>query len=246
MIDHELVRRQARRYWDSVSPTGVLGQAGRGGEGESFLRFACESGVRRQFAAGSEILTRFSSPRVLLVLQGQVKVIDGDSVIGIRGLGDLLGAAEVIADVHDLTQAKAVSEVVAAVVPAQRFRSYLDENPRVADMIMVWFAKQLLSLQRHRLGYKGTARQRLAQCLLDLCLATAPHRDTGEFTLPVTQRELAASVGISLASAENELRYLKREKIVCGKQRRSSTLVLSPAKLRELLIDSNVSDTYNW
>jgi CRP-like cAMP-binding protein len=235
MLDYEQVRRHVERHWDSVSPTSILGRIGHGGW---FLRFVCESGIRRGFDAGTAILSQFSSPRVFLVLEGQVKITDGEGVVGIRGVGDLIGVAEVLADAVDILEAKAISAVVAAEIPARRFRDHLYGDPHVADVIMVWLAQQLVFLQRHRLGFKGTARQRIAQCMLDLGLAVHPRGEIGEFTLPVTQKELAASVGISIASAENELRYLKEAGIVCKKQRRSSTRVLRPAQLRDLLIDS--------
>jgi CRP-like cAMP-binding protein len=236
-LRYDEVRQHAQRHWESISPASILGQIGPGRAMDSFLSFLCQFGIQRRFGPRTKILLPHSSPRAFLILEGQIKITDHESVVGICRFGDLLGAAEVLAGNrnYEILEAEAIDPIIAVEVAAHLFRDYVSGEPAVAHAIMLWTVQQLTSLQRHRLGYRGSAGQRLIQCLLDLGLAMHPRGEIGEFTLPVTQRELAASVDISIATAENELRNLKRSGIVCKKPRRSSTRILRPARMRGLL-----------
>src|SRR5271165_2787552 len=86
--------------------------------------------------------------RLLLLLSGRVKVTragpgDHALLLAIRGAGELLGELAFIERLPRIATVTALETVEALVLPAGRFQSYLERNPRVALVLTESVAARL-------------------------------------------------------------------------------------------------------
>ena len=175
------------------------------------------------FAEGDE------SNELFVVLEGRMAIanrsIDGrESVIALMEPGDLFGDMPLFDGLGRSTDARALEPSVVAVIPYEPVRKLYEREPT-----LLWDVVRLLS-GRIRVTDAALADSvfldvtgRTAKRLLELA------GDSDEFTLPVTQEELAGMVGASrervnkaiasfvrlgwLDQAERNYRILNREQL---------------------------------
>ncbi len=177
-----------------------------------------DAGHPRHYRAG-ETIFRAGEPgsSVVLVTQGRVKVIapsptGSETVISLRGAGDLLGELAAIDDTTPrVATVVALDPVVCRVMRAAEFRSIVAERPAIAIELLRMVAARLHSSDQRLVdvGAYDTTR-RVARLLAEM--ATADGRPSGTGVVlkdALTQDELAGLVGASRESVARALATLR-------------------------------------
>lgn len=139
----------------------------------------------------------------------------------------------------------ALDNVEAVVVPGPRFRDFLERRPGVAMQLLKLANDRMRNADRTRVRLAaGTARERFAQLLLDLTTSHGRHTEEGtDLTMPLTQQELAASIGASREVIQRLLRDFRERGVVTT--RRRTLTVLRPDILRRLAASTEDPDRDN-
>jgi CRP/FNR family cyclic AMP-dependent transcriptional regulator len=179
-------------------------------------RFA-ETGTLRVASPGL-VLARLGDidGTVFLIRAGQAKMTAptdrGPAVVGFRYPGQFIGIAAAMHVEPRVTTASACSEgLTVHMLTAERFRYYLSRSREAA-----WEVSRLLAARLHdetlrRLENQGPVASRIARCLLHLA---PPSDDVDSDIVELTQAELAATIGASQVSVENELRKLRATQVI--------------------------------
>lgn len=161
-------------------------------------------GVRRTFAPGTPLLgDQENAAAILVILQGQIKLTrataDGHSVIiELRGPGSLIGELAVLDSTRRIATATAVSEVIALVLPSDRFRQLLLDNAAICFAVLVHVANKLRQATAWRtVASSNDVLTRLATRLVELAADREPTDGVVEIHSPFTQQELAEWIGAS-------------------------------------------------
>ncbi|WP_375496834.1 Crp/Fnr family transcriptional regulator [uncultured Jatrophihabitans sp.] len=199
------------------STTSFLGMLG--GEDRSALLAACRV---QEFTVGQPIFLEGGlDERVAVLLSGRVKLeahaVSGRKVLlGLRGPGDLLGEMRAFDGQGRSARIGPTDDVVAGVVPMERFRTLVGEHPQIALAALRVLTGRLREADRRRLDL-GTndAIGRVCACLLDLAQQYGtPVRDGVEMASPLTQEELGTWAGISRPATARALRRLREDGVV--------------------------------
>ena len=158
------------------------------------------AGTLRRFADGSHLFTEGEPSRGLFVIEeGRIRVWitgrDGTEVLlAILGAGDLTGELSALDGYARSATAAALGPAKALVVPADRFQTFLIEEPRVAIVLLQMVTARLRgSDARHLEVVSHDVEGRLARRLLELAVQRGDrHTVTG-----ITHEELATWVGAS-------------------------------------------------
>jgi CRP/FNR family transcriptional regulator, cyclic AMP receptor protein len=163
------------------------------------LNALAAAGHELQLIRGDVLFNEGDSPEALyLVLRGRLAIalanpIDRrESVVALMESGDLFGEMGMLDDGPRSAMARALEPTTVLSIPYAQVSALLDENPK-----LLWNVVRLLA-QRIRATDEALADSvfldvtgRTAKRLLELA------NGTDEFTLPVTQEELAGMVGAS-------------------------------------------------
>jgi CRP/FNR family cyclic AMP-dependent transcriptional regulator len=163
------------------------------------LRTVAESGHELNLIRGDILFNEGDPPESLfLVLRGRLAIalanpIDRrESVVALMENGDLFGEMGMLDDGARSAMARALEPTTVLSIPYDKVLSMFEENPK-----LLWNVTRLLA-QRIRVTDEALADSvfldvtgRTAKRLLELA------DGTDEFTLPVTQEELAGMVGAS-------------------------------------------------
>jgi CRP/FNR family cyclic AMP-dependent transcriptional regulator len=196
-------------------------------------------GMRREFSRGVALFHERGTPdRVYVALSGFVKLSrlsdDGREVIlAIRGPGDLLGEQSAIDGNPRSATAVALDPVSAIVIPASDFLSFLQEEPRVAIVVLKMLSHRLreADMSRVELSVQDVVA-RVATRIGEL--AERFGSDTGagvEIDLPISQEELAGWTGCSRDSVVKALQTMRSLGWIETARRRIT--VLQPDSLRD-------------
>lgn len=179
------------------------------------------------------------SSHVLLVLSGWLKVTASsanghEALLGLRGPGDVVGE---LAAVDGSLRSARVSTLYAVQLVAVRsadFLRFLERHPRAAIALLGVVADRLRAADRNRLEAAAhTVPERLARLLLDLAEQHGAEEPEGiAITVPLSQRELAGSVGASREAVARVLRDFRERGAVTT--RRRLVVVLRPQVLRRV------------
>ena len=163
------------------------------------LRTVAEAGQELHLIRGDVLFHEGDPPQALfLVLRGRMAIalanpIDRrESVVALMEPGDLFGEMGMLDDGPRSAMARALEPTTVLSIPYEPVLEMYDDNPR-----LLWNVTRLLA-QRIRITDEALADSvfldvtgRTAKRLLELA------NGTDEFTLPVTQEELAGMVGAS-------------------------------------------------
>jgi len=154
-----------------------------------------------------------NSDFVVSIVDGHVKLVvtsrDGkESVLGVRGPGELVGELGALDSTPRMASAVAVDAVTARTLTADDFANLLTEQPGAAFALIRVLVDRLREADRRRVefGTLGTTA-RVAGVLRDLVAAPGRAVDTGRIEITISQQELAGSVG---ASRESVVRAVAR------------------------------------
>jgi CRP-like cAMP-binding protein len=198
------------------------------------------AGHPRHYRAGETIfVTGDPGGTVVLLTQGRVKVVapsptGTETVLSLRGAGDLVGELSAIEDTATprVATVVALDAVVCRVVRAEDFLSLLADHPAVAVELLRMVAARLRASDRRivEFGAYDTTR-RVARLLADM--AAADGRPGGTVTLGrgLSQDDLAGMVGASRESVARAFATLRSLGFVSTGRRQ--VVVVDPDGLRD-------------
>ncbi|MBB1243661.1 Crp/Fnr family transcriptional regulator [Streptomyces durbertensis] len=179
------------------------------------------------------------SAHILLLLGGWTKVTARAAsgyvaLLALRGPGDVIGESAALTGRPRSASVVALEPVHAVAVDHGRFRDYLTARPQAALRLLSLVSDRTRAADRRRLEYASLdVKERLAALLLELARSHGNRTERGiELTVPLSQEELAGSVGASSESVKKFLTELRREGVVATGRR--STVLLRPDVLRKI------------
>ncbi len=211
-------------FWSSLDP------AAR----DALLR----GGRLRRFRAGEHLcLQGEPAGHVLVLREGWVKVwkLDeegADSVIAVRGPGEILGETGLITGGGRAATVTALHAVTALTVPRPRFTAFLKEHSCAWPEVLGSTARRLAESDERIVALGGRhGAARLALFVLKLAADSgSPHAGGGVRIPPLSQAELGSCVDSSRETVARAMREWRRRGLVETGWRR--TTVLDPAGLR--------------
>jgi len=213
---------------------------------ESFLdllppedRASLEARARtHEFNKDDLLFEQGSAPGRLVIIQaGLVKVSSRsasgiESVLAIRGAGDILGEMSSVDDRPRSATVTALNPVKALVLDPPVFDELL-LHPSTARALLTVLVRRLREADRQRLLYgKATVTQRVATLLTGL-IEYGKWRD-GQVLLEMelSQQDLASAVGASRGRVNRSLAELAEQKILTTQRQR--IVILRPRELRRM------------
>jgi CRP/FNR family cyclic AMP-dependent transcriptional regulator len=243
----------ARIPSSSEQSTGAAGgepTAGGPGAPRNFLTDLSPAAREQLLALGTSKLYRARatlfhqgepSRHVVVIESGWVKVTctsphGYEALLAIRSAGDVLGELSAIDGQPRLATVQAIDEVRARVITVERLHAYLAQSPETALSLLRHLASRLREADSRRAQYGASdGASRLAALLLELAERSGEPTDQGLLIgLPLSQREMAASIGVSREVVARSLRILRSRGIVTTAGRR--TVVLRPDLLRAIAV----------
>lgn len=176
-------------------------------------------GRLRRFRAGSTLFNEGDrSEWLALIEQGLVKVssftADGkEIVLAFRGPGELIGELSVIDAEPRSATAIAQEPVVALIVSAEDFMSFLEERPRAALALLRMLTSRHRDADRKRIEFVAyDTVGRVARRLVELAEEHGKPTPDGIRIEMLTQVELAGAVGAARESVAKVLQLMRDRK----------------------------------
>jgi CRP/FNR family transcriptional regulator, cyclic AMP receptor protein len=187
-------------------------------------------GRRRRYERNTRVFCeRDPSDFVLVILEGRVKLAvtteDGDeSLLGVRGPGDLVGELAALDAQSRLATAVAIEPLTVQSLTAEEFRAFLAEHPSAALELTLMLIGRLREADRRRaeFGVHDTTR-RVAHLLAELAAEHQPPED-GPTRVQLSQQEIGELIGASRESVARALSALRDQQLVTT-GRRSVTVI---------------------
>lgn len=166
--------------------------------GDGDLDQLADSAEERTFHRGDVLFAEHDEPRELfVVMSGRVAIsnrsIDGrESMVALMERGDLFGEMPLFDGMNRSAEARALEESEAIAIPYEPLRSLYADNPA-----LLWKVVGLLAVRLRQMDSALAdsvfldVTGRTAKRLLELA------GEADEFSLPITQEELAGMVGAS-------------------------------------------------
>ncbi|WP_436531846.1 Crp/Fnr family transcriptional regulator [Actinoplanes sp. HUAS TT8] len=221
----------ARPHWPAGSLLAMLTPADRAG--------LLTLGTRRALGRDETLIREGDDgDSVHVLLDGLVKV-SGDTydgrttVLAIRVPGDLIGELAVMDGGRRSATVTACTAVTVRSVDRAAFDTYLDSYPAAAVAVRQSVAAKLREATRLRIDLSGASAQTgVARVLHQLAERHGRPDPAGRVVdVPLSEGDLAAMIGISLASVQRALAELKRLGLITRTYRR--TVVTDPRGLAE-------------
>ena len=174
-------------------------------------------GVRRPFRRGAFIMTEGeASDHVVVLLNGRAKVssytADGKEVVlAVRGPGELLGDFSALDGGARSATVAALEAIEALMIPADRFKSFLEDNPRLAVLLLQTWSRRVRDADRKRVEFGAyDTPGRVARRLMELVERYGEGDGTMvRISLSLTQDELAGWTGASREAVSKALREFR-------------------------------------
>jgi CRP-like cAMP-binding protein len=174
-------------------------------------------GVRRPFRRGSFIMTEGeASDHVVVLLNGRAKVssytADGKEVVlAVRGPGELLGDFSALDEGARSATVAALEAIEALVIPADRFKLYLEDHPRLAVLLLQTWSRRVRDADRKRVEFGAyDTPGRVARRLIELVERYGEGDGARmRISLSLTQDELAGWTGASREAVSKALREFR-------------------------------------
>lgn len=193
---------------------------------------ALDLAVTRRWPTGSVLFHEGDrADRVLLVRRGRVKIVatesnGTDTLLALRGVGELVGEMAAIDGTPRSATAVALGEVECSVVAADRFREILHSEPDVALALLSVVAARLREAEGRRVEHGALDTvQRLARRLVELAVVD-PVVDG------LNQDDLAALIGASREAVAKALQALRKGGLVRTGRRSIEVLDLEGLRRR--------------
>lgn len=199
-----------------------------------------EAGNRRTHRAGAALFHHGDPSQHVVILEaGWVKVtVTGrngwEALLAIRGAGDIVGELAALDAEPRMATVTALTEIASIVLTPDRFEQCLEDNWPIARALVRHLAAKLRESDRRRaLHGHSNGDSRLIGMLQELVTRHGIPVDDGILVdLPLSQQELASSVGLSREVAARTIRLLRERGIVATRRRRF--VVQRPDLLRSL------------
>ena len=174
-------------------------------------------GVKRPFRRGSFIMTEGeASDHIVVLLSGRAKVssytADGKEVVlAVRGPGELLGDFSAMDGGSRSATVAALESIEALIVPAERFKAYLEAHARLAVLLLQTWSRRVRDADRKRVEFGAyDTPGRVARRLLELVERYGEgDGDMVRISLSLTQDELAGWTGSSREAVSKALREFR-------------------------------------
>ncbi|MFI6153354.1 Crp/Fnr family transcriptional regulator [Kitasatospora sp. NPDC051170] len=177
------------------------------------------------------------SDHVLLVLHGWLKVTTSaangyEALLALRGPGDIVGESAALSGRPRSATVTALEQVAAAAVDRAAFTDYLHRTPAASMQLLALSADRLRAADHHRLKFASlSVSERLADLLLELARTHGRRGPDGiVISVPLSQQELAGSVGASREAVARLLKSLRERGIIATSRR--TLVVARPDLLR--------------
>ena len=175
-------------------------------------------GATRSFDAGRALFHENQVPDSVMVIEkGRIKFISitgegKEVVLAIRSPGDLVGEQSTFDGSPRSATAIAIDPVEALVVPADRFKGFLQSHPRVALVLLSMLSRRLRDSDSKRIEYSAhDAVGRVAARLVELVDRFGLEEGDGmRIDLPLTQEDLAGWTGVSLESVGKATQTMRK------------------------------------
>lgn len=176
-----------------------------------------DRGTRRRFRRGSVLFHEGDSTGdVFVLLEGQAKVVvtakDGRQVLlVIRSEGDIVGELAAIDDTPRSATVIALDDVHALVIPADRFRELIDEQPRIVRYLLTAMAARMRQTSMRQLEFGlDDALSRVCRRLVEMGERYGEARDDGILVdAPLSQQDMASWSGLSRQAVVKALTALR-------------------------------------
>jgi CRP-like cAMP-binding protein len=195
---------------------------------------AFAGGLRTRRYRRGEVIFHQGDPgdALHIILSGRVK-ISSPSDTGVEAIlttlraGEFFGSLALLDGAPRSASATAVEATETLILPRERFRQLVNDNPGIRDHVFAELARELRRLTYHveELHFLDIAG-RLAARLARMAEEQGHAGDGGEIRLegPITQGELAAMVGSTRQSVNKLLGYLTEDGLI--RQERDAIVVL--------------------
>ncbi|MFJ6134567.1 Crp/Fnr family transcriptional regulator [Kitasatospora sp. NPDC092286] len=177
------------------------------------------------------------SDHVLLILHGWLKVTAAapngyEALLALRGPGDIVGESAALSGRPRAATVTTLEPVEAVAVDRTTFTAHLQRAPATALQLLALSTDRLRTADRRRLAFASlSVSERLSDLLLELARTHGSPTDEGILiTVPLSQQELAGSVGASREAVARLLRSLRDRGVVIT--RRRSLVIARPDVLR--------------
>jgi CRP-like cAMP-binding protein len=180
-----------------------------------------------EYPARTDVIRQHDpSTHVLLVLGGRLKVTAEAAngyvaLLALRRPGDIVGESAALSGLPRSATVTALEEVRCLAVDRQGFLGYLKGCFEAHAKLSALLADRVRAGDRRALELAAlTVRERLAVLLLDLARAHSRRTEEGLLlTVPLSQQELAGSVGASREAISRLLAELRSRGIVMTRRR---------------------------
>ena len=172
---------------------------------------------------------------VIAILEGRVKIVvateDGDeSLLGVRGPGELVGELAALDPAPRLASAVALDPLTVQALTADEFRTFVAQHGEAALELMRTLISRLREADRRRVEFGAyNAQGRVARVLAELASEQGLHGH-GRSVVRLSQQEVGELVGASRESVGRALATLRDRGLVTT--RRRSVTVLDIDSLR--------------
>ncbi|SCG67980.1 Crp/Fnr family transcriptional regulator [Micromonospora coxensis] len=198
------------------------------------------AGRRQVYPAGTALFHQGDPSRhVVLIGEGWVKVTSysrqgWEALLAIRGPGDILGELSAVDGRPRLATVSGLTRVTATVLTAEQLQDCLTAWPEIALSLLRHLASSLREADNRRVEYgSSNGDSRLVVLLVELLEKHGvPSPEGVVLDLPLTQQDLAASVGTSREVVARTLRVLRQRDVLLT--RRRQIVVVQPDLLRSL------------
>jgi CRP/FNR family cyclic AMP-dependent transcriptional regulator len=199
-------------------------------------------GLTKKYLPGATICVQGDpATHVFVLVKGWVKVLSvtdegHETVLALRGDGDVVGESSGETTGHRNATIKAITDVDALLIGFDAFTKFLDTE-RAADrafrhlMTRRWNETDMLL----RLRAVTSGAQRLARLLVELAGRYGSREDGAiEIALPLSQEELASLAGTSRATVTRALSDWRQRGLIRTSQRQRHIIITNVAGLKQL------------
>ncbi|WP_326598319.1 Crp/Fnr family transcriptional regulator [Streptomyces sp. NBC_01803] len=197
-------------------------------------------GRKVNYKARTEVIHQFDpSTHVLLVLKGRLMVTAVAAkgyvvLLALRRPGDLVGESAALSGGPRSATVTTLENAECVLVGRETFLEFLAQYPNAHHQLSGLLVDRVRAGDRRALQFASlSVKERLAVLLLDLARSHSRRTDSGLLlTVPLSQQELAGSVGASREAIARLLTELRKNGVVVTARRK--ILVLRPEVLRRI------------
>nr|WP_311703143.1 Crp/Fnr family transcriptional regulator [Streptomyces sp. DSM 44938] len=201
-------------------------------------------GRKTTYKARTEVIRQHDpSTHVLLILRGRLMVTAVAArgyvaLLALRRPGDIVGESAALSHEPRSATVTTLESAECLLVSRESFHEYLENHPAAHHQLTGLLIDRVRAGDRRALQFASlTVRERLAVLLLDLMRSHSRRTECGLLlTVPLSQQELAGSVGASREAIARLLTKLREDGVVVTARRK--IWVVQPDVLRRIAAGS--------